>query len=348
MRGSGMMNTKELIDSPEPKVAFVVVNWNQVYLTDECLISLSRQNYQNFAIILVDNGSEDGSVKYLRNKFPEVDIIENNRNMGVAAANNLGIFRALERGADYVFLLNNDTVVSPDMLSMLINLAESDTTIGITGPIMLYYDYPDVIWCSGSEINWKTGAPKLINNGQDIRSLNTECMDVDFISSCAVCIKRLVFDEIGFMDERYFIYYDEVDWFARATSAGWRSVVVPCAKMWHKVSFTMGESSPLTDYYMVRNNFLFLWKNLKGMMKLISLIRALLINIRSIFSFSIRPKHRNKQLHIWAKYFGIRDALMRHWGPVNESTLIYISTKKTVNSYAVEQEQAKLEAETLR
>src|SRR5205823_1680317 len=121
------------------------------------------------------------------------------------------------------------------------------------------------IWCAGNIIDWGTGSTARLRADTPVSSVaRLACQDVDFITSCAVCIKRGVFDDVGLMDERYFIYYDETDWFARASEAGWRAVYVPSARMWHKVSSTMGVASPLTDYYMSRNRYLFLSKNLAG------------------------------------------------------------------------------------
>lgn len=312
MTGLGSQN------GPMPTVGFVVVNWNQRQLTLDCLASLGELEYPEFSVLLVDNGSEDGSQAAIRETFPEVVVLENKVNLGIAAANNVGIRYALENGADYVFLLNNDTVVDPQMLKPLVTVAESDPTIGMTGPTILYFDQPDLIWSAGSQIDWTNGRSLLLRKGKPFASTkNTTCLDVDFITSCAICIKRAVFEEIGLMDECYFIYYDETDWSARAGAAGWRSVYVPWAKMWHKVSATMGENSPTTDYYMVRNCFRFLAKNLRGVERIAALANAAFDNIRAIVAYTIRSHGGRRLRNRNAKAWAMRDAILRRWGPMD-------------------------------
>ncbi|MEJ2706162.1 MAG: glycosyltransferase family 2 protein [Anaerolineales bacterium] len=306
------------VESPAKKrslVAFVVVNWNQCQLTLDCLASLREQTYRNFSVVLVDNGSQDGSVQAVQEQFPEVTVLENGRNLGIAGANNVGIKQALGMGADYVFLLNNDTIVDAHMLDHLVQVAESDSSIGMAGPTMLFFDQPDTIWCAGNSIDWTNGETLRLREGASLSTVKDASLeDVDFITSCAVLIKRAVFEQVGLMDERYFIYYDETDWFARAAASGWRSVYVPWAKMWHKVSASMGESSPRTDYYMVRNRFLFLSKNLTGFKKALALTWATLRNIRIITAYTLKNRSEKRLSNRNAKYLGLRDAIAGRWG----------------------------------
>jgi GT2 family glycosyltransferase len=301
--------------STMPKVIFVVVNWNQRQLTLDCLASLYEQCYPNFDVVLVDNGSEDDSVSEVRATFPEVIIKENGKNLGIAAANNVGIHYALENEADYVFLLNNDTVVDPAMLDTLVAVAESDPMIGATGPTMLYFDLPETIWCAGNCIDWSTGSTYRLRAGETLNSvMNLEQTEVDFITSCAVCIKTSVLQDVGLMDETYFIYYDETDWFARARARGWRIIYVPEAKMWHKVSAAMGTASPATDYYMTRNVVRFTNKNLRGLRKIFTLIRVVWRNLLVIAAYTLKS-HRGKRIpNRNARLLALRDACLGRWG----------------------------------
>jgi GT2 family glycosyltransferase len=306
------------VESPaqkRPLVAFAVVNWNQCQLTLDCLASLREQTYPDFSVILVDNGSQDGSVQAVREQFPEVTVLENGRNLGIAGANNVGIKQALDMGADYVFLLNNDTIVDAHMLDYLVGVAESDSSIGMAGPTMLFFDQPETIWCAGNSIDWTNGETSRLREGDSLSTVKDASLEnVDFITSCAVLIKRAVFEQVGLMDERYFIYYDETDWFARAAASGWRSVYVPWAKMWHKVSASMGESSPRTDYYMVRNRFLFLSKNLTGLQKALALTWATLRNLKIIAAYTLKNRTSERLSNRNAKYLGLRDAVAGRWG----------------------------------
>jgi hypothetical protein len=311
------MKGEQPATNESPSVMFVVVNWNQRQLTLDCLASLRHQHYGNFAVVLVDNGSRDGSLLAVHEAFPEVTVLENGYNLGIAAANNVGIRYAMEANSDYIFLLNNDTVVDPEMLERLVAVAESDPRIGVTGPTMFYYDEPEMIWCGGNSIDWGTGNTSRLRSGQHVSSFgDVTLFHVDFITSCAVCIKRRVFETTGLMDERYFIYYDETDWFARASAMGWLTVYVPRARMWHKVSATMGESSPTTDYYMVRNKFLFLAKNLSGVPKLVALVRAGLHTSLAIVAYSVKNQGGKRLGNRNAKLLGMRDAVLYRWGPM--------------------------------
>lgn len=298
-----------------PKVTFVVVNWNQKDLTLDCLASLRQQEFGKFDVIVVDNGSQDGSVTAIRAGFPEVCVLENSTNLGIAAANNIGIRQALDCGTDYVFLLNNDTTVHPSMLNHLVSVAESQPDIGTVGPTMLYYDDPEIVWCAGNSIDWRTGSTARLWDRMHLGSLEEfEDRTVDFVTSCAACIKAAVFHKVGLMDERYFIYYDETDWFVRASEAGFRTVYVPRAKMWHKVSASMGTTSPATDYYFNRNMLLFLSKHRRGLARIRSLVLAGGRHLLTIATYTVKS-HGGKRLpHRNARLLALRDALLGRWG----------------------------------
>jgi GT2 family glycosyltransferase len=320
--------------SPEtntlPSVGFVVVSWNQRQLTLDCLASLQEQEYPNFTVAVVDNGSRDDSVAAIREAYPDVAILENSRNLGVAAANNRGIQHVLASGADYVFLLNNDTIVDPRMLSELVKVAESDDSIGMTAPSMLYFDTPDIIWCGGNKIDWRTGDTTRLHEGEHIESASKLPSEkVDFITSCAVCIKTAVFRDVGMMDERYFIYYDETDFFVRAGAAGWKAIYVPWAKMWHKVSATMGEGSPRTDYYMIRNRFLFLARNVRGLKGVLALTRAALENGRNIAAYTVKSHNGARLGNRDAKLLGVRDAVLGRWGEMRADVAAALDRRRS-------------------
>lgn len=302
-----------------PPATFVVVNWNQRDLTLACLSSLRAQRYPAFDVVLVDNGSADGSVEAVRAAFPEVHVAPQAANLGIAAANNVGIRHALAGGAAYVFLLNNDTVVDPDMLSQLVAHAESDPRIGVTGPTMLYHDRPDVIWCTGNRIVPHDAGTVLLRNGAPaatVAGLPPE--PVDYIATCAACIKRAVFDDVGLMDERYFIYYDETDWFARAAAQGWRFHYVPPARMWHKVSASMPLASPGTTYYMTRNRYLFIRQSAHGPRRLRLLAVALAQDLRTLAAQTLHPRHRPRRAARTARALALRDAALGRYGQMGE------------------------------
>lgn len=301
----------------QPKVVFVVLNWNQKDLTLACLASLQAQDYTNFVVVLVDNGSIDGSVAAIRAQYSDVTLIANETNLGLAVANNQGIRCALDMGSDYVVLLNNDTIVAPDMLTQLVAVAEKDATVGFAGPTMFYYDQPQTIWCTAGRVDWSNGGSFLVRNNMNISILDGLAIEeVEFIPACAVLIRTSVFEAIGLIDERFFIYFDETDFTQRASRAGWRSVYVPQATMWHKVSATMGSVSPTTDYYMSRNRFLFLAKHLTGLRKARALAAAGTVTLTHVAAFTIKNHGGRRLPHRNAKLLAVRDALLGRWGPM--------------------------------
>lgn len=298
-----------------PHVTFVVVNWNQRQLTLDCLASLREQRYLPFNIVLVDNGSEDDSVAAVRAVFPEVIIRENGANLGVAAANNVGIQFALDNGADLIFLLNNDTVVAPDMLDHLVAVVESEATLASAGPTMLYFGAPETIWCAGNRVNRLTGKPRALYAGQTLNAVaGLKPLPVDFIASCAVLIKAQAFRDVGLMDERYFIYFDETDWFFRASTRGWRHVYVSEARMWHKVSATMGTVSPASDYYMWRNALLFVSMNFRGFFKVTAATTIIVRSLLVAAFYSLRLQGGKRLRNRDARLMALRDAFRRRWG----------------------------------
>jgi GT2 family glycosyltransferase len=140
-----------------PHVVIVLLNWNNSHYTLPCLQSLAQIDYANAHIVVVDNGSTDGSPAVIRQQFPDVAILEQPRNLGFAAGNNVGLRWALERKADYVLLLNNDTDLAPDFLNLLVAAAERDPTIGIVAPTIYYYEQPQAIWSAGGHVDWSHG-----------------------------------------------------------------------------------------------------------------------------------------------------------------------------------------------
>jgi GT2 family glycosyltransferase len=296
-----------------PLVSVVVLTWNQCDLTLECLESLGGSDFPNYEIIVVDNASTDGTSEIVGAQFPMVKQIRNERNLGYAEGNNVGIRQALANGADYVMLLNNDTVVHPRMLSALVWAAEARSPRGIVGPVIYRHGDSGSIWSAGCKIDWHHGRLLELASNQDVDLLH-EPYEVDYVSGCALCIGRDVIERIGLIDPRFFIYFEETDWCARARAAGFRAFVVPEARIWHKVSAAMGASSPATVYYMTRNLFLFLQKNTKGRTRLQALITSWIREVRTVAAHSLKPQYRYLRAQRKVRVLALRDALLGRWG----------------------------------
>jgi|SRR5665647_225894 GT2 family glycosyltransferase len=239
-------------------VAVVVLNWNGLSDTVRCLESLEAVVYPTYEIILVDNGSTDDSVAFLSSRYPQITIIKNENNLGFAGGNNVGIRYALKKRSDYVLILNNDTVVEPGLITALVDVAERDPRIGMSGPKILYYDDPTKIWSAGGKINLYMGQFANAENGH----LRTSCQGVktvDYVSGCALLIKTKVIEEVGLLDNDYFLYLEEADWSFRAREQGYVSVVDCESAILHKAGASTTKDS--IYYYFARNSLLFMKKN---------------------------------------------------------------------------------------
>jgi hypothetical protein len=243
-----------------PRVSIIILNWNGKDDTIECLESLKNIFYSNYEIILVDNGSTDGSVKYFEEHYPEIEIIENGDNLGFAEGNNVAIKYVIDNGTDYVLLLNNDTIVGPDFLSELVSVAESDSEIGVVGPNVYYYSEISKIQSAGGKIYWNRGKAPHFTNKDDIKEIS-RVRDVDYIMGCALLAKSELVKKIGLLNKDYFAYWEETDWCVRSKKSGYRIVHVPKSKIWHKGGSTSKKSSGFYEYYMTRNMFWFMKQN---------------------------------------------------------------------------------------
>jgi hypothetical protein len=254
-------------------VGIVLVNYRGRDDTLECLESLRWLTYPSVVTVLVDNASGDGCPAAVRERFPRVEVIENRENLGFTGGNNVGIRTALELGAEFVFLLNNDTTVHPALLGWLVSALTMDPKLGIVGPTMYYYDNPTEVWATGGKMDWR---------GQS--TLLTEHEPCDFIVGAGLMIRREVLREIGLFDDRFFLYYEESDLCARARAAGWGIASVPQAALWHKISKTTGADSPLTLYYMRRNQLLYL----RNRGNRAGLLAALADSLRLLFVWTLK------------------------------------------------------------
>jgi GT2 family glycosyltransferase/glycosyltransferase involved in cell wall biosynthesis len=296
-----------------PQVAIIVLNWNGLNDTLGCLESLDQLNYQGYEVVVVDNGSTDGSVPVIRERFPGVTIIENGENLGYSGGNNVGLRYAIAQGADYALLLNNDTIVDPTFLRILVDAAETDPLIGMAGPTIYYHEHPDVIWSAGGAIDWQRGSTWMVGlDERDEGQFGAEPRAVDFVTGCAMLVRRTVMEQVGLLDERFFAYYEETEWCVRAARAGYKILHVPPAWMWHKISPSTRADSPLVHYYMTRNRLLFLKTTRAGLRAWWHTLIA--EYLRTLVSWSVRPKWRCKQAQRKAMLQAISDAWRRRWG----------------------------------
>ncbi len=308
-----------------PKVSIIILNWNGWQDTLECLDSLAKIDYPNYEVIAVDNGSKNDSVSRIKNYFDK-NKIHNYRfiildsNLGFSGGNNVGIKYALKNGADYILLLNNDTLVEPDFLSELVKIGESDKKIGLIGPKIYFYlsDKPPRVWFAGGKINWlKTRGSHLNYNqiDEEYKILGSRShQKTDYLTGCCLLIKREVIEKIGVLSEDYFLYYEDTDYCLRAQESGWQCAYAPGARIWHKISQSSKELSPAYIYYHTRNGLMLAKKhNSFGKIILVYLF-GLYLALKQIIKYIFMPQKRQ-----WAKMvlLGIFDFYKGKTGKIN-------------------------------
>jgi len=273
-----------------PQVSIIILNWNGKEDTIECLESLKQIIYPNYEIILVDNGSTDGSVEFLREQYPDMEIIENERNLGFAEGCNIGIRKSLDKRTDYVLLLNNDTAVEPEFLNEMVKLAESKKSIGIVGPKICYYDEKNKILRAGEKINTITGKVSILGRNHIDKESNNQNKKVDLVEGSCFLIKSILFEKIGFLDPEYFAYAEDIDYCLRASKENFEVYCCHSTKIYHKGS--RSSSSCLRTYLLIRNLTLMINKNTNLLNKsLYSIVYLILLFPRFIFYSVILKNH---------------------------------------------------------
>ena len=251
------------------KLMIIILNLNLKDDTLALIHSLVAAGATPDQIILVDNGSTDGCVAEIRKRFNnQINLIENEQNLGFATGNNQGARLALHLGAEWLLLLNNDTEVAPDFFLEIEQAIKSDSPYLIFSPAIYYYSEPEIIWHLGAKRFPGTLLARNLYQGQKRPENLPDLMPTDFISGCGMLLHRSVFERVGLFDDRFIIYWEEVDFSMRASKAGYKMANITRAKMWHKVSRTMSRVKDRTRYLYTRNLIFYARKNASGLQKL--------------------------------------------------------------------------------
>lgn len=277
----------------QKKVYIIILNWNGKNYTIDCLNSLKEINYNNYKIAVIDNGSVDDSVFEIKKQFPEVEIIENKINLGFAGGNNIGIKYAMKNQADYILLINNDTITDNNFLIKLVEVGESDKGIGILGPKILFCSEPNRIWFAGGKVNWlknkgtHIGLDEIDNGQRDKKG------EVDYLTGCCLLIKKKVIERIGILAGDYFLYYEDTDFSLRTKNSGYKCFYVPESKIYHKISRSTKPGSSSYVYYHTRNGLVLAKRNGSLMNKIILYFYCLFLFLKQIIKIVFIPQKRN-------------------------------------------------------
>jgi GT2 family glycosyltransferase len=337
----------------EPHVVVVILNWNGKQDTLECLESVRKIDYPDFEIVVIDNGSADDSVPAIKARFPGISVIETGENLGYAGGNNVGMRYAIQQGADYVLLLNNDTVVDRSLLVALTRAAKSTGGDAILAAQIYFHAEPERIWYAGARVVPETAT----TYHEGYRSLASsascpELVETGYASGCAFFIGTPLLSRVGLFDERFFLLYEETDLCSRARDLGVKSYVVPAAKVWHKVSASFGGmESPTYMYFHFRNRLLWAEKHLglgprimvygRVLRELLSALRppplyatAAATSTRTRIRLSsgeyaavLATRYRSPLLR--ARLRGARDYVLRRFGPPRAGAVSPVETRRS-------------------
>lgn len=243
-----------------PSVAIILVNWNGFEFTRACLVSLSRIDYLNHQIFVVDNGSTDNSVQKLKEGFQNIRLLKNKSNLGFTGGNNLGIHAAIQANFDLVLLLNNDTEVEPDFLSNLVDFQQANPEYGIVQPLILFNQERDIIWSGGGKFQTWLGRSKTIADKDPLIQYSNEVhKDIDWATGCCMLVPTYIFKEVGLLNDAFFAYFEDVDFSLRVVKFGYKIGLEPKAVIYHeagaasKKQSSEGQLSPTVFYLTARN-----------------------------------------------------------------------------------------------
>lgn len=237
-------------------VAIIIINYNTYKDTIDCLGSLNKIQYKDFYVILVDNASDEEIIyNDLKKYFFKIILIRNEKNIGFPAANNVGILKAIELKADYILFLNNDTIVEPDFLNYLVEIAIKEKSI--VGSLILNY-YNQDIWYAGGRFNKFKGIV------YHVYQVNSTISETEYITGCTLLAPSVAFNEVGLLDERLFLYYEDLDFCLRCKKRGYRMLVNSKSIIYHKIGLSSRNDLGLKTYYSLRSFLINRKKHLKG------------------------------------------------------------------------------------
>ena len=295
-------------------ISFIIVNWNNLNDTLACIDSVRQSTYPNLSIIVVDNASTDGSGKELSGILPQENFLQMNSNLGFTGGNNAGIRLAISRKVKYILLLNNDAIIAEDAIEKLTTLLETSPNVSVTTPMIYYHSQPGRIWSAGGEIDPRRAKASMLGTDEiDQGQFDNIPYRVDFASGCALMTRIETIEKAGLLDERFFMYFDEAEWCQRLGSMGQTIMLLPDAKVWHKIQPDQRNLSPLVYYLMTRNRLL--WIRCAGFGLFVFWRVLLLESMRMALIWTIGPRRKTRRNLRNAIILGIRDYYKKRFGP---------------------------------
>ncbi len=284
-----------------PLVSIVTLNWNQTDVTCDFLESTRSFEYGNYEILVCDMGSDiDPTERILANEYPNTKVLRSEINLGFTGGNNWGMRQAK---GDFVFIVNNDTVVTPILLTVLLEPFFLDPAIGVTCPKIRFHHHPNIIQYAGfNPIDLYTGRTTAVGTKEEDHGQHDVSGYTHGAHGCAMMVKKEVIDKVGMFPEKFFIYYEEWDWSARIIKAGYKIYYQAQGLIFHKESITMGKQSAIKVYYHTRNRILYMRRNTNALQFIFfSLFFIFVSTPKAILKFSV-----NKQFaHLKSFFNGV-------------------------------------------
>jgi len=271
------------------ELSIILVNYNGIADTKECIISIKKYVKVPCEIIIVDNGSKRNEAILLQKEYPEILCIRSEKNLGFAGGNNLGIQKSHGKN---IMLLNNDTIVKDNSIEFLINRLNSNLKIGAVSSKIKFAYFPDIIQFAGiTPLSKITFRNKTIGNGETDKGQYNNPHPIPYLHGAAMMIKREIIEKAGLMPDIYFLYYEELDWSVRIRESGYLLYYEPRCTVFHKESRSTGKKSPLYYYYYTRNRLLFATRNGHGLYKYLSIIYQITIALpKNSLAFLLKGK----------------------------------------------------------
>lgn len=274
----------------QPSVSIIVVNYNGTEDTLECLESIQNVDYQNYRIILIDNASRYFPEDRIKERFPETILIRNHKNLGFTGGNNVGLEMTYKLGSEYVFFLNNDTIVSTNILSELVSFMREHKEVGLLGPISFFYDDPKSIEFAGGRINRNTGLITKFYRDMAIEAVKEKVIYCNFIQGSALFMRADTMKKVGGFNDIYFLTSEESELCIRISDMGYKMAILTTCFIMHKVSRSMGVASQLSTYFVYRNKLIFVKRNAINI-RPTDLYEICKAYIRSLLSFLIKKRN---------------------------------------------------------
>lgn len=323
---------------PKIKVCIIVLNWNGKQDTLTCLQSIQNVSYPHLETIVVDNGSSDDCATVITREFPNVILLQSEKNLGYAGGNNLGIKYGLAKGYDFFFILNNDTIVDQKVIENFLKGFDTHPDAGILGAKTYLMDEPDKLDHLGGVWDPKALSFQLVGLGARDKELWQKPLELDYVCGAAMMIRRSVLESLGLPHEPFFLYWEESDFCFQAKAQGFKVMSCPDAKVWHKSGASMANRA-FQKYFFHRNRLLWIERNFSGAKRWRYLLRILgkdlpkyykrlwIKKMQLFFENTFTPKKDQRKKRAFIKntsaiVAGMQDYLLRRFYQGNSSRFL--------------------------